>query len=240
MAGKTLPRADTTAFEGSAQPALDLQGVWKRYRLGGEDVAALADVSLSLAGGEFVAVVGPSGSGKSTLLHIAGGLDDPDAGRVTVGGVPLAGLGPAGRARLRRETVGFIFQFFQLIPSLSVVENVELPLLFCGDRSATDKARAALDAVGLASKSMRHPGELSGGEMQRAAIARALVGRPAVILADEPTGNLDSATGAEVLDVLITQVRERGASMVLVTHDRTAAEMADRVVMMRDGRIQPQ
>ncbi|HAM02938.1 MAG TPA: ABC transporter ATP-binding protein [Acidimicrobiaceae bacterium] len=217
---------------------LEFQRVWKRYRQGGEDLVALADVSLDVCPGEFVAVVGPSGSGKSTLLHIAGGLDDPDSGVVTVDGVPLAALGAGARARLRRRDVGFVFQFFQLIPSLSVIENIELPLLFDGHRSTRDAALTLLGAVGLAGKGARFPGELSGGEMQRVAIARALVAGPPLILADEPTGNLDSVTGAEVLDVLTTQVRQHGAALVLVTHDPVAAGLADRVVAMRDGRIQ--
>ncbi len=237
MAGLSLPQAERAAIE-HRRLTLEFQRVWKRYRQGGEDLVALADVSLDVCPGEFVAVVGPSGSGKSTLLHIAGGLDDPDSGVVTVDGVPLAALGAGARARLRRRDVGFVFQFFQLIPSLSVIENIELPLLFDGHRSTRDAALTLLGAVGLAGKGARFPGELSGGEMQRVAIARALVAGPPLILADEPTGNLDSVTGAEVLDVLTTQVRQHGAALVLVTHDPVAAGLADRVVAMRDGRIQ--
>jgi putative ABC transport system ATP-binding protein len=237
MAGQSLPTAERAATEHGNQ-TLELHRVWKRYRQGGDDLVALADVSLSVCPGEFVAVVGPSGSGKSTLLHIAGGLDDPDSGVVTLDGVPLATLGAGARARLRRRKIGFVFQFFQLIPSLSVVENIELPLLFDGHRSPRHDALTLLAAVGLDGKGGRFPSELSGGEMQRVAIARALVARPPLILADEPTGNLDSVTGAEVLDVLTTQVRRDGASLVLVTHDPVAAGLADRVVTMRDGQIQ--
>jgi len=238
MAGQSLPTAERAAMENGNQ-TLELHGVWKRYRQGGDDLVALADVSLSVCPGEFVAVVGPSGSGKSTLLHIAGGLDEPDSGVVTLDGVSLATLGAGARARLRRRKIGFVFQFFQLIPSLSVVENIELPLLFDGHHSPRDAALTLLAAVGLDGKGARFPSELSGGEMQRVAIARALVARPPLILADEPTGNLDSVTGAEVLDVLTTQVRQDGASLVLVTHDPVAAGLADRVVTMRDGQIQP-
>jgi len=239
MAGRSLPTAERAAMEHGSL-TLELHRVSKRYRQGGDDLAALTDVSLSVRPGEFVAVVGPSGSGKSTLLHIAGGLDDPDSGVVRLDGVSLATLGAGARARLRRRKIGFVFQFFQLIPSLSVVENIELPLLFDGHRSPRDAALSLLAAVGLDGKGARFPSELSGGEMQRVAIARALVARPPLILADEPTGNLDSVTGAEVLDVLTTQVRQDGASLVLVTHDPAGAALADRVVMMRDGRIQSQ
>ena len=219
--------------------ALELRDVWKRYRQGGEEQVALAGVSLQVGLGEVVAVVGPSGSGKSTLLHVAGGLDEPDEGTVVVGGTDLRGLGAGARARLRRRSVGFVFQFFQLIPSLTAAENVELPLLFEGDRHAAATARAVLASVGLAAKATRRPAELSGGEMQRVAVARALVADPPLVLADEPTGNLDSATGTQVLDLLVSQVRDRGAAMVLVTHDPKAAARADRVVAVRDGRIVP-
>jgi predicted ABC-type transport system involved in lysophospholipase L1 biosynthesis ATPase subunit len=221
----------------NAPPVLELCGVTKRFRQGGEDVVALAGVDLRVAPGEFVAVVGPSGSGKSTLLHVAGGLDAADSGTVTVEGVELAGLGAAARARLRRRRIGFVFQFFQLVPSLTVSENVELPLLFDGDRSAPERARRLLDQVGLGGKAQRYPAELSGGEMQRVAIARALVAAPPLLLADEPTGNLDSATGAQVLDVLDAEVRQTGAALVLVTHDEAAARRAHRVLSVRDGRI---
>ena len=224
---------------GSPPAALELDGVWKRYHQGDEVQVALAGVSLRVALGEVVAVVGPSGSGKSTLLHVAGGLDEPDAGAVVVGGTDLRGLGAGARARLRRRHVGFVFQFFQLIASLTVVENVELPLLFEGHRQAGATARAVLASVGLGAKAGRRPAELSGGEMQRVAVARALVADPPLVLADEPTGNLDSATGTEVLELLTGHVRDRGAAMVLVTHDPAAAARADRVVSVRDGRIVP-
>lgn len=218
---------------------LELTEVGKSYGHGEQRTVALQCVSLSVRPGELVAVVGASGSGKSTLLHVAGGLDDPDTGIVRVDGVALGPLGAGARARLRRRTIGFVFQFFQLIPSLTVSENVALPLLFDGERGAARAADAALAAVGLAAKGQRHPAELSGGEMQRVAVARALVAAPPLILADEPTGNLDSVSGTEVLDLLTDEVRRRRAALVLVTHDRAAAARADRVLSVRDGRVGP-
>jgi ABC-type lipoprotein export system ATPase subunit len=221
----------------STRTALALRGVDKRYRRGQEDVVALDAVDLDLAPGEFLALVGPSGSGKSTLLHLAGGLDRPDAGRVLVAGTDLAELSAAERARLRRRHVGFVFQFFHLIPTLSVAENVGLPLLLDRARSVDGAVAEMLERVGLGHRATHLPGELSGGEMQRAAIARALVARPELLLADEPTGNLDSATGAEILDVLGDRVRETGAALLMVTHDAGAASRADRVVSLKDGRL---
>jgi len=216
---------------------LALEQVSKRFRRGHEDVVALAGVDLRLEPGEFLALVGPSGSGKSTLLHVAGGLDSPDTGRVLVGGTDLAALSAAQRARLRRRHVGFVFQFFHLIPTLSVVENVALPLLLDGVRGAERRARAMLDRVGVGHRATHLPGELSGGEMQRTAIARALVAEPELVLADEPTGNLDSATGAAILDLLAAQVADTGAAMLMVTHDVGAAARADRIVSLRDGKL---
>jgi|SRR5579884_232930 len=216
---------------------LELRGVCRRYRQGDAEVVALDDVHLLVERGELLAVVGPSGSGKSTLLHVAGGLDEVDSGTVLVHGVDLRGLRAAGRAQMRRRSIGFVFQFFQLLPALTVEENVALPLLFDRRRDAYDRARAILQDVGLGAKGVRLPAELSGGEMQRVAIARALVTDPPLILADEPTGNLDSATGEHVLDLLVSAVRLRGASLVLVTHDDRAAGRADRILTMRDGRL---
>ena len=233
----TSLRAPARPVARAERAVLELRGVTKRYRQGAQDVVALAGLDLRVAPGEFVAVVGPSGSGQSTLLHVAGGLDSPDDGTVMVEGVDLRGIGAAGRARLRRRRVGFVFQFFQLVPSLTVSENVELPLLFDADRSAPSRARELLAAVGLEHKAGRHPAELSGGEMQRVAIARALVASPSLLLADEPTGNLDSATGAQILELLENEVRQSGAALVLVTHDEAAAGRADRVILVRDGRI---
>jgi ABC-type lipoprotein export system ATPase subunit len=215
---------------------LSLESVSKRFHRGREEVIALADVTLEVAAGEFVAVVGPSGSGKSTLLHVAGGLDKPDRGRVLVGGRDLATLSVGDRAGLRRREIGFVFQFFHLIPTLSVAENVSLPLLLDGRRDG-DRVDALLERVGLGERAGHLPGELSGGEMQRTAIARALVAGPRLILADEPTGNLDSATGAEVFDALVGQVRESSATLVMATHDTAMAGRADRVLHLQDGRL---
>ena len=221
----------------TTRTALSLQGIDKRFRRGFEDVVALAGVDLDLAPGEFLALVGPSGSGKSTLLHLAGGLDRPDAGRVFVAGTDLATLSAGERARLRRRHVGFVFQFFHLIPTLSVAENVGLPLLLDRVRAVQGPVTEMLERVGLAHRASHLPGELSGGEMQRAAIARALVARPELLLADEPTGNLDSATGQEILDLLAERVRDTGAALLMVTHDHGAASRADRVVSLKDGRL---
>jgi putative ABC transport system ATP-binding protein len=198
-------------------------------------VVVLDDVSLSIEAGEFVSLIGPSGSGKSTLLHIAGGLDKPDSGRVQVAGTDLSNLDAGDLARVRRRQIGFVFQFFQLLPTLSVRENVELPLTFDGRR--TGQPREMLERIGLGSKADRFPGELSGGEMQRVAIARALVAGAPLILADEPTGNLDSANAADVLDLLTEQVRQAGSALLLVTHDATAAQRADRVLSLENGHL---
>jgi len=216
---------------------LRLEQVSKRYHRGREEVVALDDVDLDVVAGEFLALVGPSGSGKSTLLHLAGGLDKPDDGRVLLDGRDLGQLSLGERARLRRREIGFVFQFFHLIPTLTVTENVTLPLALDGTSDGKGSAMALIARVGLADRATHLPGELSGGEMQRAAIARALVAGPRLILADEPTGNLDSATGAEILDVLSEQVTESGAALVMVTHSAAAAERAHRVLYLRDGRL---
>lgn len=217
---------------------LEMAGVVKHYRRGGEDVLALDGVDLTVAAGELVAVIGPSGSGKSTLLHLAGGLDTPDAGTVRVGSRDLAELSVAARAQVRRQDVGFVFQFFHLLPSLSVAENVELPLLLDGRRSGRrHRVATLLRRVGIEHRASHLPGELSGGEMQRAAIARALVAEPSLLLADEPTGNLDSATGATVLALLTEVVAEAGTALVMVTHDEAATERASKVLRLRDGRL---
>jgi len=201
-------------------------------------VVVLADASLRIETGEFVSLVGPSGSGKSTLLHLAGGLDTPMAGQVKIAGTDLSTLRTGDLAKLRRRSVGFIFQFFQLLPTLSVRENVELPLIF--DRTRSRAAPELLERIGMADKADRYPSELSGGEMQRVAIARALVAGAPLILADEPTGNLDTANATEVLELLTEQVRQAGSSLLLVTHDRDAAAKADRVLTLADGHLSEQ
>lgn len=208
----------------------------KSYRRGSEAIHALAGVDLEVEAGEFVALVGPSGSGKSTLLHVAGGLDDPDAGEVRVDGTALGGLSRKERAALRRRRIGFVFQFFHLLPTLTVAENVGLPLTLDGKRM-DGSVDALLGRVGLAPRATHLPAELSGGEQQRAAIARALVAQPGLLLADEPTGNLDSATGAIVMDVLTEQVKAMGAGLLIVTHDESVASRADRVLHLKDGAL---
>ncbi len=217
-------------------PVVVLERAGKRFRRGDETVVALADATLSVAAGEMVALVGPSGCGKSTTLNLAGGVDRPDSGRVTVCGVDLGGAAERELVILRRRAIGVVFQAFHLMPHLTVAENVALPLALAGAR---DDARvdALLARVGLAHRRGHFPGELSGGEQQRTAVARALVHRPRLLLADEPTGNLDSASGAEVLRLLAELRRDEGAALLLATHDERIAAQADRVVRMADGRI---
>jgi ABC-type lipoprotein export system ATPase subunit len=195
---------------------------------------------LTLTPGEFVAVLGPSGCGKSTLLHVCGAMDRPTSGSVRIGEQDLATLDDAALTRLRRETIGFVFQFFNLLPMLTVRENIALPQLLGGANPAKTLAEATAMAtrVGLAHRVDHRPAQLSGGEMQRAAIARALVHRPTLLIADEPTGNLDSAHGAHVLDLLVELHRETGVSILLATHAEEVAALADRVVRMKDGRIE--
>ena len=217
---------------------LETTGLGKLHGEGAAAVTALADVDLVVRQGEFVAVTGPSGCGKSTLLNLLGGLDRPTSGEVLVHGERLAGASEARRARLRRSEVGFVFQFFNLIANLTVADNVELPALLAGvpAREARRRAAELLERLGLEETAPRVPGDLSGGQQQRVAIARALINRPSVLLADEPTGNLDTAAAREVVAVL----RERhadGQTIVLVTHDMRVASAAERVIAMRDGRI---
>jgi ABC-type lipoprotein export system ATPase subunit len=216
---------------------LRLEGVRKGFRRGREEVLALDGVDLCIDAGGFTALVGPSGSGKSTLLHLAGGLDKPDAGRILLEERDLSTLSAGERAQLRRRQVGFVFQFFHLIPTLTVAENVELPLVLDGVRNSDGRVGDLLGRVGLTHRADHLPGELSGGEMQRTAIARALVARPRLLLADEPTGNLDSATGADILDVLCDQVSEEGTALLMVTHDLDAAARAKHILHLRDGRL---
>jgi predicted ABC-type transport system involved in lysophospholipase L1 biosynthesis ATPase subunit len=217
---------------------LELDHVVKHYRRGVEDVVALDGVDLRVDEGESVALLGRSGSGKSTFLHLAGGLDVPDSGTVRLDGRDLGALSRRERARLRRRDVGFVFQFFHLLPSLTVAENVELPLLLDGaGRSPRRRVHEMLDRVGVAHRAGHLPGELSGGEMQRAAIARALVAGPRLVLADEPTGNLDTATAGGILDLLFGLVADDRTALVMVTHDAAAAGRAGRVLRLDDGHL---
>jgi putative ABC transport system ATP-binding protein len=218
--------------------AVTLCDVVKVYRRGLRDVAAVRRVSLAIRRGRFVALMGPSGCGKSTLLNLIAGLDSPTSGDIFVDDVALSALGDDGRTDLRRTRIGVVFQLFNLLPSITVAENVALPLRAAGVATRVhDRVREALKVVGLADRSEHLPDELSGGEMQRTAIARALVIEPTIVLADEPTGSLDSETGNEVLATLRRCVDERGVTVLLVTHDATAAAYADRIVRMRDGRL---
>ena len=219
---------------------LDAIALRKRYRRGDAEVTAVAGVSLALEAGTFAAVVGPSGCGKSTLLHLCGGMDRPTAGEVRLGGRPLAALDDDALTRLRREQVGFVFQFFNLLPTLTVAENVALPLLLAGRAPAAALARAGewAERVGVSHRLDHAPAQLSGGEAQRVAIARAVAHEPILLVADEPTGNLDSGNGARILDLLREVNRRCGTALLLATHTTPAvAAAADRTVEMRDGRI---
>ena len=215
-------------------PAVRCRALRKVYE-GARPVVALDGIDLDVAPGEFLAVVGPSGGGKSTLLHILGGIDEPTSGEVSVGGRPLSGLSETERTLYRRRESGIVFQFFNLLPHLTARENVELPRLLDGGNDARERASELLERVGLLSRAEAHPYELSGGEIQRVAIARALVSGTRLLLADEPTGNLDTVNGEKVLELLNAVRRERGVTLVLATHSEAAAKRADRSVEIRDG-----
>jgi putative ABC transport system ATP-binding protein len=219
----------------STEPVIRLAGVTKTYGSGDVAVHAVRGIDLEVGADEFVVVLGPSGSGKTTLLNLIGGIETPTAGRLTVAGVDLTGVDEAGLTAFRRDKVGFVFQFFNLVPTLTAGENVELIGELTG-RSPADSL-AALGAVGLGDKPDRFPGALSGGEQQRVAIARAVVKEPPILLTDEPTGSLDLDTGRQVLSLLRAAGRDHGRTIVLVTHNQAIAGMADRVVRMRSGRI---
>ncbi len=219
-------------------PLLRIEQAGKIYDLAGQPVRALENVSLQLHPGALAALVGRSGCGKSTLLNLAGAMDFPTSGEVWLDGVCTSRLSEAGLTRLRRERVGFVFQSFQLFPTLTVAENVELPLQLAGRRGARQSALAALEWVQLGDKAGRYPHQLSGGEMQRVAIARAIVHRPRLLLADEPTGNLDTVTGNRVLDLLWRAAEEHQTAVLMATHSEEAAGRASIVFYMRDGRIE--
>lgn len=222
-----------------SEVVLSLDAVGKRHGKGESMVVALDSVDLTVVAGELVAVMGPSGSGKSTLLNVAGSLDQPDEGTVTLAGRDIGRLNARRLAELRRTTVGFVFQDLNLIPSLTALENVTLPLELdgIGMRDAAEQGRRALEEVGIAELADRFPEEMSGGQQQRTAIARAVVGDRSLVLADEPTGALDSVTGASLLAALRASVHDLGQTVVMVTHDPSAASYADEVVLLADGRL---
>ncbi|MFI6211057.1 ABC transporter ATP-binding protein [Nocardia brasiliensis] len=217
---------------------LELSGVTKEYRVGGQSVRALDGIDLRIETGEFTSIIGPSGSGKSTLLHLLGALDTPDTGSIRFQGNEIGALDDERQSEFRRHRVGFVFQFFNLLPTMSAWENVAIPKLLDGTglRKAKPRALELLDRVGLRDRAEHRPAELSGGQMQRVAVARALIMDPPLILADEPTGNLDSKTGAAILE-LLGELAGSGNSVVMVTHDMGAVAYCDRVVTLRDGRI---
>ena len=216
---------------------ITLEQVTKTYRMGKLEVLALRGIDLHVAEGEFVAIMGASGSGKSTLMNIIGCLDIPSSGRYLLDGTDVAKLNDDQLASIRNKKIGFVFQSFNLIPRTSALHNVEMPLIYAGEGGRTARAREALSAVGLADRAEHQPTELSGGQQQRAAIARALVTNPAILLADEPTGNLDSASSIEIMKLLRTLNTERGRTIVLITHEHNIAAFAKRVVELRDGLV---
>jgi putative ABC transport system ATP-binding protein len=213
------------------------QGLTRRYGAGDTAVDALRGVSLDVAEGELVAVMGPSGSGKSTLMHILAGLDKPTTGTVDIAGTEITTLDDRKLTRLRRQHIGFVFQFFNLLPMLTAEENVVLPLTIAGEKPERQWLEELLKQTGLADRRKHRPSELSGGQQQRVALARALVTRPTILFADEPTGNLDSKTGGEILELLRQAVQDAGQTTVMVTHDPRAAAISDRIHHLEDGRI---
>jgi putative ABC transport system ATP-binding protein len=234
MNGSSTEGTPRTAAGGRIVIATDL---CRRYGEGEAAVDALAGVSVGFERGGFAAIMGPSGSGKSTLMHILAGLDKPTSGSVTLDGLDLDGLDDNGLTRLRRDKLGFVFQFFNLLPVLTAEENIRLPLSIAGRKPDPEWLERLIDVVGLGDRRTHRPAELSGGQQQRVAVARALVSRPAVVFADEPTGNLDSKASDEILSLLRHSVDELGQTVVMVTHEAHAAAYADRLVVLRDGRV---
>ncbi len=237
-----MERANLGAIEAAANPTkakaiVSCEDLSRRYGEGEAAVDALRDVTLGFPAGELTAIVGPSGSGKSTLMHLLAGLDAPTSGTAWIDGVEVTALDDKGMTALRREKLGFIFQFFNLVPVLNAAENVELPLRIAGVDVDSAWRDRLLETVGLSDRSTHRPAELSGGQQQRVAIARALIARPAVVFADEPTGNLDSKSGNGVLELLRQSVRDLGQTVIVVTHDPKVAAYADRVIVLADGEV---
>jgi putative ABC transport system ATP-binding protein len=216
---------------------IELRGLSKTVDSGGRPLTILHPLDLIVPSGQFVAVVGPSGSGKSTLLGLIAGLDDPSSGQILIDGADITGLGEDALARLRGQKIGFVFQSFHLIPSLTALENILVPMEIARRRDAAPRAKTLLDEVGLQGRGHHYPSQLSGGEQQRVAIARALSNDPIIVLADEPTGNLDSANGRHIVDLLLAVNRTRGTTVVLVTHDAELAALADARLVLRDGSV---
>jgi putative ABC transport system ATP-binding protein len=216
---------------------IELQDISKTVTSGDQPLTILHPLTLDIPGGEFIAIVGPSGSGKSTLLGLIAGLDSPTSGAVRIDGVDITRLDEDSLARLRGEKIGFVFQFFHLIPSLTAYENVAVPMEIAGSADVRRRAETLLEEVGLTGRAHHYPSQLSGGEQQRVALARALANAPPILLADEPTGNLDTATGRHILDLLRGIHRARGTTIILVTHDAELAAIADSRLVLRDGRV---
>jgi putative ABC transport system ATP-binding protein len=232
-----VPPGALAVSSSPADGAVAARGVSKSYGRGETAVHALRDVSLDFAREHFTAIMGPSGSGKSTLMHCLAGLDSVDTGRLWIGGTDITGLPDADLTRLRRERVGFVFQAFNLVPTLTAEQNITLPVALAGGTVDGGWLQQITSTLGITDRLSHRPHELSGGQQQRVAVARALLTRPDVIFGDEPTGNLDSATGAEVLSLLRRSCREMGQSIIMVTHDPVAASYADRIVLMKDGAL---
>src|SRR6202790_5567770 len=239
MAEQTIPVASPTQNSAPSKPVIRLENVHKTYDLGEIQVQALRGVSLEVREGEFVAVMGPSGSGKSTVMNILGCLDRPTRGRYYLDGIDVSGMSKNELARIRNRKLGFVFQQFNLLSRTSALENVELPTVYAGIRPEERAKRAieSLTRVGLADRAGQHPSQLSGGQQQRVAIARGLVNRPSILLADEPTGNLDSRTSVEIMDILQTLNNEQGLTIVLVTHEPDIAQYSKRTLLFRDGKL---
>jgi putative ABC transport system ATP-binding protein len=219
---------------------IELRGVSKTVQSGDHPLTILHPLDYTIRSGEFVAIIGPSGSGKSTLLGLLAGLDAPSTGQIVIDGVDITTLTEDGLAKLRGEKIGFVFQFFHLVPSLTAFENVLIPMEIAGRRDANVRAEQLVAEVGLSDRAHHYPSQLSGGEQQRIAIARALANDPPIVLADEPTGNLDSSTGRHIMELLLNVRRTRSSTLVLVTHDAELASLADRQLVLRDGRPVPQ